>query len=105
MADPARSSTASAAEARDVAEAMARGELMVSAALAPDPADAMIRELTNAGTLTHDDLDRIVGTRLGDADRIRLQDPEIVGRARRSGVVDRRPRPGDCRGGVASRGG
>ena len=55
----ARCCPPTAADARELAEAMARGQLMALAALAPDRADAMVRELADAGTLTRTDLDRI----------------------------------------------
>ncbi|MFT3851975.1 MAG: hypothetical protein QM733_04450 [Ilumatobacteraceae bacterium] len=66
----------SASAARDVAEAMARGELMVLAAAAPDRADRMVREMADAGALTRADLDRMVGPRLADADRAVLLSPD-----------------------------
>jgi len=69
--------TASAADAREVADAMARGQLMILAAATPDRANRMIAELTEAGSLTRDDLDRIVGTRLTDVDRMALRSPEL----------------------------
>jgi hypothetical protein len=65
-----------AADARELAEAMARGELMALAAVSPDRANAMVRDLADAGTLARGDLDRIVGARLTDADRTRLRAPE-----------------------------
>ena len=55
---------ASADDARTLAEALARGSLMTLAAAAPDRANTIIRELADTGTLTRDDLDRLIGARL-----------------------------------------
>jgi hypothetical protein len=68
----------SATAARDVAEAMARGELMVLAAAAPDRADRIVREMADTGTLTRPDLDRMLGARLADSDRAVLTSPEAT---------------------------
>ena len=66
----------SASAARDVSEAMARGELMVLAAAAPDRADRMVREMADSGALTRGDLDRMLGARLADVDRAALTSSE-----------------------------
>ena len=63
-------------DARELADAMGRGALMTLAAAAPDRANAVVRDLADAGTLTRADLDQLLGARLGDADRARLQSPE-----------------------------
>jgi hypothetical protein len=66
---------ASAGDARELAEAMARGALMTLAADAPDRADRMVRDLVEAGTLSRADLDGMVGARLADVDRVALRSP------------------------------
>jgi hypothetical protein len=65
--------TATADDARQVAEAIAGGQLMALAAIAPDRANTMVRDLADAGTLTRDDLDRILATRLDDSQRAALR--------------------------------
>src|SRR5215207_8120977 len=45
---------------------------MALAAATPDRANLIVRELADAGSLTRADLDRILGSRLTDADRVQL---------------------------------
>jgi hypothetical protein len=62
-----------AAVARDVADGLAHGALMELAAVAPDRANAMVRDLAGGdGTWNRDQLVSIVGHRLTDADRVSL---------------------------------
>ena len=65
--------TRDAAAAKDVADGLAHGVLMELAAVGPDRANAMVRDLASGeGVWNRDQLVSIVGHRLTDADRASL---------------------------------